>query len=307
MNDRLISTGNVAEVLDVSEATIKRWADAGALPCIRTPGGHRKFRLRDVAMYKARLARVNSSYPVSDADDGTMEEVVSAMLVGDADKILELIAIMRKIGQSMASIVDVTLQPALEQVKQAYAAGRCEEFQLQVAINSLVEVTILQKPIVRGVRLGRGNVVAAPFPWETDDVCARFGALVAEEAGFDVLLLGADLAPASLSRASENMAASWILLFGTVVSNNDLVDCVEKLLERLTKSQSKVMCVCAGTQPSANTIDDALFVADYREAERLLSPLPKLSKSPDRSTQLLHADRAEDELRCGIDQECDEV
>ncbi|HQP38007.1 MAG TPA: helix-turn-helix domain-containing protein, partial [Polyangiaceae bacterium] len=48
MSDRLMSTGDVAEVLGVSEATVKRWADAGTLSCIRTPGGHRKFRLRDI-------------------------------------------------------------------------------------------------------------------------------------------------------------------------------------------------------------------------------------------------------------------
>jgi len=39
MSDRLMSTGDVAEVLGVSEATVKRWADAGSLSCIRTPGG----------------------------------------------------------------------------------------------------------------------------------------------------------------------------------------------------------------------------------------------------------------------------
>ncbi len=40
MSDRLMSTGDVAEVLGVSEATVKRWADAATLSCIRTPGGH---------------------------------------------------------------------------------------------------------------------------------------------------------------------------------------------------------------------------------------------------------------------------
>lgn len=40
---KLYSTREVAEVLSVSEATVKRWADAAMLNCFRTPGGHRKF------------------------------------------------------------------------------------------------------------------------------------------------------------------------------------------------------------------------------------------------------------------------
>ena len=40
-------------MLGVSEATVKRWSDAGTLRCFRTPGGHRKFRIRDVKSFLA--------------------------------------------------------------------------------------------------------------------------------------------------------------------------------------------------------------------------------------------------------------
>jgi excisionase family DNA binding protein len=39
----LISTGQAAEMLGVSEKTIRSWADKGELPCVRTPGGQRRF------------------------------------------------------------------------------------------------------------------------------------------------------------------------------------------------------------------------------------------------------------------------
>jgi methanogenic corrinoid protein MtbC1 len=37
---------------DVSESTIKRWADAGALKCRKTVGGHRKFELKDILEFQ---------------------------------------------------------------------------------------------------------------------------------------------------------------------------------------------------------------------------------------------------------------
>lgn len=37
-----------AEILGVHHTTLKRWADAGLIPHIRTPGGWRRFRRADV-------------------------------------------------------------------------------------------------------------------------------------------------------------------------------------------------------------------------------------------------------------------
>src|SRR5258708_7101151 len=51
MNADVLSTRQVATLLGVGEATVKRWADAGEIDCFRTPGGHRKFRLRDVTAF----------------------------------------------------------------------------------------------------------------------------------------------------------------------------------------------------------------------------------------------------------------
>jgi len=48
-NAAFLSSGQVAEALMVSESTIKRWSDDGAIKCIRSPGGHRKFTVANVA------------------------------------------------------------------------------------------------------------------------------------------------------------------------------------------------------------------------------------------------------------------
>jgi excisionase family DNA binding protein len=33
----------VAAMFQVNPTTVARWADTGKLPCMRTPGGHRRF------------------------------------------------------------------------------------------------------------------------------------------------------------------------------------------------------------------------------------------------------------------------
>jgi excisionase family DNA binding protein len=46
--DDLIGTDEAAHIAGVGPTAVKRWADQGVLPCIRTPGGHRRFSRAEV-------------------------------------------------------------------------------------------------------------------------------------------------------------------------------------------------------------------------------------------------------------------
>lgn len=46
--DRLMTPGEVAALFRVDPKTVTRWAKAGRIGSIRTPGGHRRFRESEV-------------------------------------------------------------------------------------------------------------------------------------------------------------------------------------------------------------------------------------------------------------------
>jgi len=48
MTSTILSTYEVASMVSVTETTVKRWADEGKLPCAKTFGGHRKFKMKDI-------------------------------------------------------------------------------------------------------------------------------------------------------------------------------------------------------------------------------------------------------------------
>nr|WP_199431140.1 BldC family transcriptional regulator [Qaidamihabitans albus] len=55
MGGRLLTPGEVAALFRVDPKTVTRWATAGRIGSIRTPGGHRRFREAEVNELLARL------------------------------------------------------------------------------------------------------------------------------------------------------------------------------------------------------------------------------------------------------------
>lgn len=48
-----VSLGEAASILGVHPSTVRHWADSGDLPSQRTPGGHRRFRRRDLQQWSS--------------------------------------------------------------------------------------------------------------------------------------------------------------------------------------------------------------------------------------------------------------
>ncbi|WP_203959610.1 BldC family transcriptional regulator [Actinocatenispora thailandica] len=59
-SDRLLTPGEVASLFRVDPKTVTRWAAAGRIGSIRTPGGHRRFRESEV---RALLSGDEAGFP----------------------------------------------------------------------------------------------------------------------------------------------------------------------------------------------------------------------------------------------------
>ncbi|MDQ2722537.1 MAG: BldC family transcriptional regulator [Actinomycetota bacterium] len=62
-SERLLTPGEVAAMFRVDPKTVTRWASAGRLGSIRTPGGHRRFRESEVQSLIAELTTEPTTHP----------------------------------------------------------------------------------------------------------------------------------------------------------------------------------------------------------------------------------------------------
>jgi len=146
MRDRLYSTADLARVCGVSISTIKRWTDAGVLRCVRTPGGHRKFRVQDVAQAAKQLEasaaiaeETDFGEPAAQLDELALlllqdnhealrARVAETLEAGDDRMLRALLLKLHRHGMSMSTIGGEVLLGALLELRNGPHHGATDDF-----------------------------------------------------------------------------------------------------------------------------------------------------------------------------------
>ena len=200
----IISTRAVAEVLGVSEATVKRWSDAGTLRCFRTPGGHRKFRLRDVKAFLADTHETGVVAPRVELSSKDLSEQQAEArrlaLAGDVDALVSMVAQERLQGVSLARTFDRIFAPAMADIGEGWAEGRISAAQEHIASAAVGDMLARVRPLIeRSSRAVRGRAICACLGGEQHDLAVRMVALVLAAEGYRTALLGANVPAGDLA------------------------------------------------------------------------------------------------------------
>lgn len=132
---KCLTTREVARLCRVSDATVKRWQQAGLLESERTTGGHRRFRPEDIARFQtaqklglprsfgdesaaAISKRLNGDKHLSDSD------LFHALLAGCEEAAANVLIGAYLRGKQPAAIFDETICPAMRQIGELWANGQ---------------------------------------------------------------------------------------------------------------------------------------------------------------------------------------
>jgi excisionase family DNA binding protein len=199
-----LTSTEAGELLGVSAATVKRWSDEGALPSIRTRGGHRRFRRADVEEVAARQRG-------QDGVHGPLAERLAAgesVLRVQADLLAE-----RARGGSWRAVVDecVSVLGALSRSQRAagapYLGTRVAHATLSDALARCAE----EMPFIPGAP----TALVAAVEDEDFTVALALARLAARSAGWRVWSVGA-VPTAELVAFATARAVDAILLFASV-------------------------------------------------------------------------------------------
>ena len=223
----VFSTRQVAQLLGVGEATVKRWADSGEIDCFRTPGGHRKFRLRDVTGFVQKrqyevAGRLQS--PLGDEEVDSVEDAIRSIekyaMRGDAGACVGLMSMLRLKGFSLAEIFDDVVAPALRTVGTKWERSNISVAEEHVATQTIVEAIARAQPLAEPPgepnRADRGTAVVASVSGDQHDVAARMAACLLRARCFEVLAPLAQTPARDLAEMIVRSRASIVALACTM-------------------------------------------------------------------------------------------
>jgi len=111
--ERWLSISEAAAYLNVHPATLRRWSDAREIPCLITPGGHRRFALSDLQRFaeEHRSAGETAALPVIWAKQALTRARQALLTPESADWLAALDSTMRERHRAIGRrLMGLTLQ-----------------------------------------------------------------------------------------------------------------------------------------------------------------------------------------------------
>ena len=209
--------------MGVSESSIKRWADVGALKVVRTIGGHRRIPLTEAVQFvrdsRAVLAQPAilglRNLPVATRGrrggvaDG--EQLADCLIAGEAAEVRGFVVGLYLGGSSVAAIVDGPLRTAMQRVGELWHHDPegifLEHRATDICIQALNQLRVLMAPGEDArVALG-GAPTGDPYLLPSLAVATTLDA-----EGYRAINLGPETTVAALARAigRERPAIVWV-------------------------------------------------------------------------------------------------
>jgi methanogenic corrinoid protein MtbC1 len=236
----ILSTADIARLFNVTETTVKRWADEGMLKCQKTPGGHRKFEIRSIVEF----AEKNNFEPAGvldiPADDGTAQRIqlailnrdfpelvsafVSKALTLDGTDLFLLLSYLYQHRLQLWEMFDEIVCPGMVEVGERWVRGEtsvCHEHRASYA--TLTALAKLQAQIL--IKPGTGHsAVLACVGDELHEIGLRCASCVLESEGWNVTYLGARIPAVAVTTAINDLKPTMVGLSITKAPYEDYVE-----------------------------------------------------------------------------------
>jgi excisionase family DNA binding protein len=205
--EKLFSTTELSRMWNVSESTVKRWADSGELRCIKTVGGHRRFQLEEISRFQRSqgfdavgiLGDLDANAETTDPLERALERVDSETLSGiyfqhavegRGEVLVRMLGRAYLRGIPPIDLLERIVTPALRRVGDLWRKGELTVADEHLATRTTVDVlTRLQADLARSQPGARVAVVGCS-EGELHEIGSRCAGLLLEVEGWQVISLG---------------------------------------------------------------------------------------------------------------------
>ena len=193
-----LTTKDVARLLLVSEATVKRWADDGLLLPQKTVGGHRRFSIESIAHLRrehgvAPAAQSPTKAAAKKIVPGRLPsaESFSAVLLSDneAEATAQLIDAYLQ-NHALASLFDETITKAMHRVGDLWFNGTITIADEHLATRVILSALQKLRSIVVPAQATRLKALSCGIEGDLHELPIHLAEIIFESEGWDISNLG---------------------------------------------------------------------------------------------------------------------
>ncbi len=231
---KCLTTKEVARLCRVSDATVKRWEDAGLLQSERTGGGHRRFRAEEVVRFqceqKLGLKKCHGDESVFSAAARRRENknslgspLFKSLIAGCEEAAANLLIGEYLQGKSLTEIFDDSICPAMRLVGELWLEGELtvsqEHLATRTANNSIYKLrNTLPIPGMTGK-----IAVCCAMEGDFHELPTHLAQMTVENEGWEVLNFGANTPLKCLAKEILQHSPKMVCISATVIANIELL------------------------------------------------------------------------------------
>jgi excisionase family DNA binding protein len=246
-----ITTKEVARLCCVSDATVKRWEDAGLLKSERTSGGHRRFRVEEVARFQREqelgLKQCNGDESVISNAIRRREnkyyfdsELFNSLIAGSEEETSNILINAFLNDNSLEYIFDEIISPALKQIGELWFAGELTIAQEHIATRTVLCALHKLRNLVPVSEPNGKTAICCTVEGDFHELPAHFVQMILESQGFEVINFGANMPIYALYEEISQHSPKLVCISSTILAD----------IERFTRdfrSFSDKLCKLNGT------------------------------------------------------------
>jgi methanogenic corrinoid protein MtbC1 len=292
MQRSALSTAHVARLFSVTETTVKRWADEGTLICQKTPGGHRRFMIRDVVEFADRnnftpagaleLAGPDSLSPaiqlaVLSRDFGVLVDAFAQKALSpEKAGLFAYLSYLYEHRIHLWEIYDRVIQPGMVVIGNRWAEGNLDVGdEHRASYATLVALARLQTQIIIKPVIGKVAVCACVGE-EQHHLGLRCAAYLAESEGWTIHYMGARTPLQSLVAAVRGLKPDLVCLSTTGGGGKMLTEEALEDLSRVAR-ECGALLVVGGSGARGEMEEQGIWIIP--SAKGLLDLLTELKRT----------------------------
>lgn len=225
-----LTTKEVARLCRVSDATVKRWEDAGVLKSERTNGGHRRFRAEEIARFQ-RVQGLGTKNCYGD------ESAAGSLIRRRAKKIQSDCSMFRALisgceeesanilideylrGRPLAEIFDNLVCPAMRRIGELWCDGEITVTQEHIATRAASSAVHKLRNVLPVAKMTGELAICAAMESDFHELPTQLVQTTLESEGWEVINFGANTPLYCLAEEVLQHSPSIICLSASIIND----------------------------------------------------------------------------------------